>query len=102
MKTKVVAMYLPQYHSIPENDKFWGKGFTDWVSVRNSKPLFDGHNQPRVPENNYYYNLSVEDDVRWQAKLAKENGVYGFGIYHYWFNNEKNLLTKPAEIMAHQ
>lgn len=98
MDTKVIAMYLPQYHSIPENDEFWGMGFTDWVSVRNSKPLYEGHNQPRVPENYYYYDLSVEKDVRCQAKLAKENGVYGFGIYHYWFNNEKNLLTKPAEI----
>lgn len=99
MKSKVITMYLPQYHSIPENDEFWGKGFTDWVSVRNSKPLYEGHNQPRIPENKYYYDLSVEKDVRWQAKLAKDNGVYGFGIYHYWFNNDKNLLTKPAEII---
>lgn len=99
MKTKVIAMYLPQYHSIPENDKFWGKGFTDWTAVKKAKPLFDGHNQPRVPLNENYYDLSIKDNVVWQAKLAKKAGIYGFGVYHYWFNNEQNLLTKPAEII---
>lgn len=96
---KIIAMYLPQYHSIPENDEFWGKGFTDWVSVKKAKPIFNGHNQPRVPLNNNYYDLSEKQNVAWQAKLAKDHGVYGFGVYHYWFNNEKNLLTKPAEII---
>ena len=99
MKSKVIAMYLPQYHCIPENDEFWGKGFTDWVTVKNAKPLFDGHVQPRIPLSGYYYDLSNANDVEWQAKLAKDHGVYGFGVYHYWFNNEKNLLTKPAEIL---
>lgn len=99
VKTKIIAMYLPQYHQIPENDEFWGKGFTDWVTVKNAKPLFKGHKQPRVPLNNNYYDLSLKENVAWQAKLAKEHGIYGFGIYHYWFNNEKNLLTKPAEII---
>ncbi len=97
--TKLFAMYLPQFHCIPENDEFWGKGFTDWVTVRNARPLFEGHNQPRVPQNNNYYDLSIEDNVKWQAELARTNGISGFGVYHYWFNNEKNLLTKPAEIM---
>lgn len=92
-------MYLPQYHRIAENDKFWGEGFTDWVSVKNAKPLFKGHNQPRVPLNNNYYDLSQKENIAWQAKLAKEYGIYGFGIYHYWFNNNQNLLTKPAEII---
>lgn len=96
---KVVAMYLPQYHCIPENDEFWGKGFTDWITVKNAKPLFPGHKQPRVPLNENYYDLSVKENIAWQAKLAKSHGVYGFGVYHYWFNNEKNLLTKPAEII---
>ncbi len=96
---KIIALYLPQYHRIPENDKFWGEGFTDWVTVRNAKPLFDGHNQPRVPLNNNYYDLSQKENVAWQAQLAKEYGIYGFGVYHYWFNNEQNLLTKPAEII---
>lgn len=99
MKTKLIAWYLPQYHCIPENDEFWGKGFTDWVTVKNAKPLYKGHQQPRIPLNNNYYNLSIKENVAWQAKLAKEHGIYGFGIYHYWFNNEKNLLTKPLEII---
>ena len=98
-KPKIIALYLPQFHCIPENDLFWGKGFTDWVSVKKAKPLFEGHNQPIVPLNNNYYDLSKEESVEWQAKLAKDNGIYGFGVYHYWFNNEKNLLTKPAEII---
>lgn len=96
-KTKLIAMYLPQYHTIPENDEFWGKGFTDWVTVKKAKPLFSGHNQPRIPEGERYYDLTNKDVIIWQANLAKEYGIDGFGVYHYWFNNEKNLLTKPAE-----
>lgn len=92
-------MYLPQFHQIKENDEFWGEGFTDWVSVKKAKPLFNNHIQPRIPLNREYYDLSQEKDVRWQCKLAKEYGIYGFGIYHYWFNNDKNLLTKPAQII---
>mgnify|MGYP005932787963 FL=1 len=97
--TKIIAMYLPQFHCIPENDKFWGKGFTDWVTVKKARPLFKGHHQPVIPLNNNYYDLSVKENVAWQAKLAREHGIYGFGIYHYWFNNEQNILTKPAEII---
>ena len=92
-------MYLPQYHCIPENDFFWGKGFTDWTTVKNAKPLFMGHQQPRVPMSGEYYDLSLEKNVVWQSKLAEKYGIYGFGVYHYWFNNEVNLLTKPAEII---
>ena len=99
MRTKLIAWYLPQYHSIPENDEFWGEGFTDWVTVKKAHPLFRGHKQPRIPLNNNYYDLSIKENVAWQAALAKEYGIYGFGIYHYWFNNEKNLLTKPVEII---
>jgi len=99
MKTKLIAWYLPQYHCIPENNEFWGKGFTDWVTVKKAQPLFKGHKQPRIPLNNNYYDLSIKKNVAWQAKLAKDYGIYGFGIYHYWFNNEKNLLTKPLEII---
>jgi lipopolysaccharide biosynthesis protein len=99
MKTKVIAMYLPQFHRIPENDEFWGKGFTDWISVKHARPLFKGHVQPNVPLNNNYYDLSKEQNVEWQAKLAHDYGIYGFGVYHYWFNNDKNLLTRPAEIL---
>lgn len=98
-KTKLIALYLPQYHRIPENDEFWGEGFTDWVTVRNAKPLFKGHEQPHVPLNENYYDLSIEQNVLWQTHLAQQYGIYGFGVYHYWFNNEKNLLTKPVEFM---
>lgn len=97
--TKIIALYLPQFHCIPENDEFWGKGFTDWTTVKNATPIFEGHVQPRVPLNENYYDLSDKSNILWQATLAKNNGVYGFGVYHYWFNNNKNLLTKPAEIM---
>lgn len=98
-KPKVIAFYLPQFHQIPENDKFWGEGFTDWVLVKKAIPLFKGHQQPNVPLNNNYYDLSEKKDVEWQCNLAYENGIHGFGVYHYWFNDETNLLTKPAEIM---
>ena len=98
-RTKIIAMYLPQYHCIPENDEFWGKGFTDWVTVKHATPLYKGHIQPHFPLNDNYYDLSIENNVVWQANLAKEAGIYGFGVYHYWFNNDKNLLTRPAEII---
>ena len=97
MKTKLIAMYLPQYHEIRENSLFWGEGYTDWVAVKKAKPFLENQVEPRVPLNNNYYDLADPEVLRWQAKLAKEHGVYGFGIYHYWFNNEQNLLTKPAE-----
>ncbi len=98
-RTKIFAMYLPQYHEIPENSEFWGEGFTDWVGVKKASPLYKGHIEPREPESGYYYDLSKKEDVAWQVSLAKEYGIDGFGIYHYWFNDEKNLLTKPAEII---
>lgn len=99
MTPKILAMYLPQFHQIPENDEFWGKGFTDWLTVRNAQPLFDSHRQPRIPLDNNYYDLSLMQNIEWQVSLAKEYGIDGFGIYHYWFNSEKNLLTRPAEII---
>lgn len=98
---KIIPVYLPQYHVIPENDAWWGKGFTEWVNVRNAKPLFDGHNQPRVPLNHNYYDLSNVETLKWQCKLAHDHGVYGFCMYHYWFNG-KLLLEKPMEmLLAH-
>lgn len=98
---KVIPLYLPQFHSIPENDEWWGKGFTEWVNVKGAKPLFDGHNQPRVPLNNNYYDLSDVETLKWQCKLAKDYGIYGFCMYHYWFNG-KLLLEKPMEmLLAH-
>lgn len=98
---KVIPAYLPQFHTIPENDEWWGKGFTEWVNVKNAKPLFEGHNQPRVPLNNNYYDLSDIETLKWQCKLAKDYGIYGFCMYHYWFNGHL-LLEKPMEmLLAH-
>lgn len=96
MDNKVIAFYLPQFHRIPENDEWWGKGFTDWKGVRKAQPLFHGHRQPREPKNGYYYNLLDKKTLEWQADLARKYNVYGFCIYHYWFG-EKQLLEKPAE-----
>lgn len=98
---KVIPVYLPQFHTIPENDEWWGKGFTEWVNVSNAKPLFPGHNQPRVPLNHNYYDLSDVETLKWQCKLAKDYGIYGFCMYHYWFNGHL-LLEKPMEmLLAH-
>ena len=98
-KVKVLAMYLPQYHETEENNRFWGKGFSDWVSVRKAVPQFSGHDQPKKPLDGYYYDLSKKEDIVRQAELAKKYGVSGFGIYHYWFSCEKQALTRPAEII---
>lgn len=97
---KVLAFYLPQYHEIEENNIWWGKGYTEWEAVKNAKKYYKGHEQPRVPLNNNYYDLNVDGKKtwEWQSKLAKENGVYGFCIYHYWFTGKK-LLEKPMEIL---
>ncbi|MFR4895886.1 MAG: glycoside hydrolase family 99-like domain-containing protein, partial [Blautia hansenii] len=95
---KIIAFYLPQFHCFPENDAWWGTGFTEWNNVRSAQPLFKNHNQPRVPLDNNYYDLTETENLRWQAHLAQKYGVYGFGYYHYWFNG-KLLIEKPMEQM---
>lgn len=95
---KIITFYLPQFHEIRENNEWWGKGFTEWENVKNAKSFFKGHNQPRIPYNNNYYDLSNIQIMIEQSKLAKKYGIYGFCYYHYWFNGKK-LLEKPLEQM---
>ncbi|MDR5172937.1 glycoside hydrolase family 99-like domain-containing protein [Methylobacillus flagellatus] len=95
---KIIAMYFPQFHAIKENDEWWGKGFTDWHNVRRATYQFEGHYQPRVPLNNNYYDQSSLETLRWQIKLARDHGIYGFCHYHYWFNGV-HLLHKPTELV---
>ncbi len=97
---KIICMYLPQYHTFPENDAWWGKGYTEWTAVKSAKPLFPGHIQPRVPIDRRYYDLVNEgvETLTRQAALAKKYGIYGFSIYQYWFKG-KQLMEKPMEIL---
>ncbi len=94
---KIISFYLPQFHSIPENDEFWGEGFTEWTNVKKAIPLFEGHKQPVEPLNDYYYSLLDVETLKWQSELAKEYGLYGFCFYHYWIEGRK-LLEKPVEL----
>lgn len=96
--TKVLAFVLPQFHPIPENDEWWGQGFTEWTNVRKAQPLFPRHLQPRVPAHGRYYSMLDPATHDWQATLARDHGLYGFCYYHYWFRG-KRLLEKPLELM---
>ncbi|MCR5294797.1 MAG: glycoside hydrolase family 99-like domain-containing protein [Lachnospiraceae bacterium] len=97
-QVRVLAFYLPQYHSFPENDAWWGKGFTEWTNVRKAEPLYRGHYQPQVPLGDDYYDLTDYSNMEKQMAQAGKSGIFGFCYYHYWFNG-KLLMEKPLENM---
>ena len=99
---QIIAFYLPQFHTFPENDEWWGEGFTEWVNTKKAKQRFPGHYQPRTPHRDIgYYDLSDVETMKKQAALAKAHGISAFCLYYYWFDGKK-LMEKPLEnLMAH-
>lgn len=98
MNKRVIAIHLPQFYPFPENDEWWGKGFTEWRNVAKAKPRFWKHYQPHIPADLGFYDLRLKEARIAQQELAKQYGIYGFCYYHYWFNG-KLIMEKPVEAM---